>query len=106
MNKLFVLCLLISISGILTLYLISLQIKPIQVSSYSELKENEFVQVQGKIISDKYFPESDFSIIKLDNNIAIICNCQFPKNITIKAEGKVEEYNNQLQINAQKIEVK
>lgn len=103
MNKLFVLCLIASIFGILSLSLISLQIKPKQVSSLKELKENEYVQVQGKIISDKYFRESDFSIITLENNITIICNCQFPVNSTIKAEGRVEIYQNQMQINANKI---
>ena len=103
MNRLFILCLLVSILGIFTLLLVSLQIKPIQVSSYSQLKENDYVQVKGKIISDKYFQDSDFSIIKLENNITLTCNCKFPVNSTIYAEGRVEKYNNNLQINADKI---
>lgn len=103
MNRLFLLCLIASIFGILSLSLISLQIKPKQVSNLDELKENSYVSVSGRIISEKYFSESDFSIINLNNNITLICNCKFPVNSTITAEGRVEEYQNKLQINAQKI---
>jgi len=60
MNKLFILCLIASITGILSLFLISLQIKPIQVESYSDLKENSYVSVSGTIISEKYFQDSDY----------------------------------------------
>jgi len=105
MNKLFVLCLIASIFGILSLFLISFQIKPKQIFSYSELKENDYVSVSGRIISSKYYQDSDFSIIKLKENITLICNCKFQLNSTIKAEGKVEKYENKLQINAQKINI-
>lgn len=103
MNKLSVLCIIASIIGILTLFLVSLQIKPVSVFSYSQLKENSYVSVSGKILSEKYFSDSDFSIINLDNNITLICSCKFKVNSTIKAEGAVEKYNNKLQINAEKI---
>lgn len=105
MDKLLVPCLIISILGILVLLSIPFVIKPKQISSYSDLKENSYVQITGKIISIKTYPNyDDFSIITLDKNITLICNCKFPINTTIKAQGKVEIYNNKLQINADKIE--
>ena len=97
------LSLLISILGILILFLISNLIQPEQISNYKELKINQLVKTQGKILDIKNYDE--FSIIKLDNNLIITCNCNFKKNQTIQVIGKVVEYKNQLQIQAEKIEI-
>lgn len=106
MSRLVVVSLVSSIIGIFLLLMISFYIQPKEITSYSHLKENDYVKVHGKIISSRYFSESDFSILLLENNITIICDCKFPVNKTIIAEGKVEEYKNTLQINAEKIIVK
>lgn len=95
------LSLIISFLGIFLLLLISALQKPKQASSYEDLKLNEQVKTTGKIISISKF--EDFSVIKLDNNITLTCNCQLQQNKTIEAEGKVTEYNNIKQIQAEKI---
>lgn len=92
----------ISVLGILILFLISNLIQPKQVSNYQELKINELVKTQGKIISIKSYDE--FSIIILDNNLTITCNCKLQENSTIQVQGKVSEYKNQLQISTDKIQ--
>ena len=97
------LSLLISILGILILFLISNLIQPEQISNYKELKINQLVKTQGKILDIKNYDE--FSIIKLDNNLIITCNCNLKKNQTIQVIGKVVEYKNQLQIQAEKIKI-
>jgi len=94
-------CLIISIIGIFSLLLTSLVIAPIQVSSYQELKENSYVQVSGKIISISSY--NDFSIIKLDNNITLTCNCKLKENSTIQVLGKVISYKNMLEIQVEEI---
>lgn len=102
MNK-FIIFLIISVIGIFLLMIISLNLQPQKISSYSELKENSYVKVRGKITEIKNY--QDFSAIKLDNNITITCNCKFPVNQTISAIGRVEEYKDNLQVNAEKIEL-
>jgi preprotein translocase subunit YajC len=99
----FVICLVISILGIFILLLIISNLQPKKISNYSELAEGDYVHVTGKIISLKNY--QDFSLIKLDNNITITCNCKFRVNSTIKVIGKVELYQNNLQISADKIEI-
>jgi len=94
----------ISILGIFLLLIISASIQPEKISGYSELKENKYVQVSGKIISIKNY--EDFSILKLDSNITLTCNCKFQANSTVTAQGKVEKYQNNLQVNADKIEIR
>jgi len=97
----FIICLIISILGIFILLLISSNLRPKKVSNYSELAEGDYVQTTGKIISLRDY--QDFSVIKLNNNITITCNCKFTINNTIEVTGKVENYQNSLQINADKI---
>ena len=96
--------LLISLAGISLLFFLAYFLPPQQVNSYSELKENSFVQTSGKVISERNF--SDFSIIKLDNDITITCNCQGFINKTIDAEGKVTAYEGELQITSYNIKEK
>lgn len=100
--KLLTFSLIISFLGVFLLLLLSNTIKPIQVSYYQQLKLNDKVKTTGKILNIKTY--DNFNIISLDNNLTITCNkCNFKLNQTIQAEGKVAEYKQQLQINAEKI---
>lgn len=103
MERLLKISLTISFLGIFILLLISIIQKPKQVNSYEDLKLNEQVKTTGKITSINKF--EDFSIIRLNNNITVTCNCNLNINQTISVEGKVTEYKNQLQMQAEKIEV-
>ena len=95
--------LIISVTGIFFLLLLSILIQPKQINNEKELKLNDYISVKGKIISIRNY--DDFNVIKLDNNITLTCEkCKLKQNQTIIAEGKVEEYEKQLQINAEKIQ--
>lgn len=103
-NKLLKASLIISFVGIFLLLFLT-TLKPKEVGNYNELELNERVKTQGKIIEIKNY--DNFFIISLDNNITITCNsCQLKENQTIEAEGKVTDYKKQLQINAEKIQIK
>lgn len=92
----------VSLIGIFFLLILSNVLPAKEISSYSQLKVNDYVKTTGNIISIKTY--DDFNIIKLNNNITLTCNkCPFNQNQTIIVEGKVEEYENSLQINANKI---
>lgn len=93
---------LISVLGIFFLLLISNIIQPKPITNYSELKLNNYVKTSGKIISINQI--EDFAIIKLSNNITLTCNCKLKANQTIQVTGKVTEYKNQLQIQADRLE--
>ena len=96
------LALLFALLGILSLFAASFLIQPKLVSNSSQLKENDFVKTQGKIILIREYDE--FKIIKLDNNITFTCySCDFKINQTISAEGRVSRYKNYLQINVDEI---
>lgn len=101
MENLLKISLAISITGIFLLLFLTMQIQPKEIASYTDLRLNEYVKVTGKIISIRNY--DDFSIIKLGNNITLTCNCKFQVNETITAAGKITEYNNQLQIQVDKI---
>lgn len=101
MNKWLGLSFIVSILGILVLFFISSFIQPQDVSNYNQLKAGRFVMVSGKVVSIRSY--NDFSIIRLDNNISLTCNCKFSVNDSIYVEGMVEEYKNELQIQANKI---
>lgn len=90
----------ISILGILILLFIANNMKAKEVNSYHELKIGDYVKTEGRIAYIRNY--DDFSVIKLENNITVTCNCNFKKNQTIIVEGKVEEYNG-LQVNAERI---
>ena len=101
MENLYKTSLAISFFGVFFLFLISTTMQEKSVTSYSELKLNELVTTQGKILNINTF--DDFSIIKLDNNITITCNCQFEEEQEIEVKGRVLQYKKQLQIQAEKI---
>lgn len=96
--------LIIAITGISLLLLLAFLLPPKSIFSYQDLKENSFVQTSGKVLSERNY--SDFSIIKINNNITITCNCKGFFNKTIEVEGKVESYEGALQIKAYKIREK
>ena len=105
-KKLMKISFLVSLVGIFFLLLLSNIIKPKQINLPSELKLNSYASTSGKILSIKNY--DDFLIIKLDNNIALIFNCKncnLKQNLTIKTEGKVVSYKNELQIQAEKIKI-
>ena len=103
-NKLLKFSFIISISGIFILLLFSQIIKPKQISDYQELKLNDYVSTTSKILSIKTY--ESFNIINLENKITLTCNsCNLKINQTITATGKVAEYNNKLQIQAEKIKI-
>ena len=102
--KLLHLSLVISILGILILLLIPLLVSPTQVSNKSNLVLGDYVKTSGKIVSIKTY--EDFSIIRLDNNITLTCDsCLFQKFQTITVEGKVTDYQDELQIQADRIKL-
>lgn len=90
-----------SISGILILFILINLLQAKSITSYEDLRLGEYVKVGGKIISVKSY--SDFSVVKLDSNITITCNCKLKINDSIEVIGKIEEYDNIKQINAEKI---
>ncbi|MCX6748344.1 MAG: hypothetical protein NT076_01945 [Candidatus Pacearchaeota archaeon] len=62
------------------------------------------LSVQGKIISIKDY--SGFQIIKLDSNKTVTCDsCNLKLNQTVQVQGKIEYYQSQVQISANKIEI-
>lgn len=103
MKKLLIVSLSISITGILFLLILANFSTLKEVSSYKELKLNNYVKTMGKITSIQTY--GDFSIIRLNNSITITCNCRFQVNSTIQVSGKVVEYQNKLQISADRIEL-
>lgn len=104
MDKILLFSILISLVGILILLLISANLPIREVKEYSQLKEGEYVQIAGKIISVKNY--QDFSIIRLDKNITLTCECNLKANQTLEAAGYVESYKGELQINTEKIKIK
>lgn len=105
MNRLFTISLGISLIGILILFILAGQITPKEITTNSTIKPNEQVKIIGKIISEKKF--EDFKILTLEDSygkIQIICNCKRALlNKTVEVKGKMEEYNNKSQINAEEI---
>ena len=94
-----------SILGTLLLLLIPHLAEPKTATKYSQLKEGEYARVTGKAVSIK--TSGSMRLIKLDSNITLTCiGCNFKENQTLEAAGKVEKYNNKLEINAEKIRVK
>ena len=100
-NKLFKLSLIISFLGVLFLLVISAKIQPKQVNSYEELRLNTNVKTQGKILEIRTY--GDFSVIRLDSNLTVTCNCIFSQNSSVEVIGEIEVYKNQKQIKAEKI---
>lgn len=103
----------ISLIGIfLLLAIIKFQtIESAQISSISPQSIGKEVKITGNIISFREY-ENDFKILRIKDNkdtITVTCNCLEIKpylNKTLEITGKVEQYKEQLQINANKINIK
>jgi len=96
------LSLIISISGIFFFLFLLATIQPKLIFNYQELKQDEYVQVEGKIASIRNY--YDFYILQLDNNITLTCtDCNFSKGEKIIVKGKVTRFDNSLQIQAEEI---
>lgn len=93
--------LIISILGILILFFISNNMQAKQVKNYNDLKLNDYIRTTSRIIYVNSYDE--FSVIKLENNITVTCNCKFKVNETIEVYGRVIEYENILEVEANKI---
>ena len=105
--------LLISIIGIFLLLIISNISEPrlIQINSINDNLINKKVQVQGIIFNIKSYKESNFQVIsvkdktgKIDITTNKILNLK--NNQTIIITGTVQEYKQDLQVQADKISLK
>lgn len=108
MEKLLKISFIISILGILFLMILSnyLTIENLEIKDINQDLINKKIQIQGIIFEIKNYP--DFQIIKIRNKtdeIEIIANnhLNLIENDKIRIIGKVQEYNNNFQINAEKI---
>jgi DNA/RNA endonuclease YhcR with UshA esterase domain len=102
--------LIISIAGILILLILLSTIKPthIKIKNINENNLNQKITVTGNIQKIINYKESDFQIITINDStgkIDILINnpLNITKNKTITIQGKVTEYKNNLQIQADKI---
>jgi DNA/RNA endonuclease YhcR with UshA esterase domain len=100
----------IAIIGIIILLLLTNTLEPtqIKIKNINENLLNKKVQIQGNITSIKTYKESNFQIITINDStgkidITIDNPINITKNQTIIAIGKVTEYKNNLQIQADKI---
>ena len=86
-------------------------IESVQISSINSQSIGKEIKITGNIISFKEY-ENNFKILRIKDNkdiITVTCNCLEIKpylNKTLEITGKIEEYNNQLQINTNKINIK
>jgi len=102
--------LLLSLTGILLLLLLSnfLEPKLINISEINDNSINQKTKIQGSIISIRSYKESNFQVIsvkdktgKIDITTNKILNLK--NNQTITIIGKVTEYKQALQVQADKI---
>lgn len=110
-DKLLKACFIVSLLGILLLLFLSETIQPpaAEISSISKNMLEKSVSVQGKVISERNF--DNFKILELcENSVCIPVTLSSKENLTysfaskeIIVIGKVAEYENELQINADKI---
>lgn len=104
MKRLLKLSLIASFLGVLLLLFLANHQKPREISSASNLTLNEKVKISGLITEEKNY--GDFSILTLQDElgkIAITCNCGGFKNKTVEVQGKITEYKNTKQIQAEQI---
>jgi DNA/RNA endonuclease YhcR with UshA esterase domain len=101
--------LIISIIGIFLLLILTLTIQPVKtkIKDIDSSELNQRIQIQGKIISIRTYKSQNFQIITLNDSTGKIDITLTPinvtKNQTIIVTGRVAEYKNNLQIEAEKI---
>lgn len=110
MEKLLKISFAVSLVGILFLLFLQTQINPrvISIKNITEDNLNERVAVIGNITKVANFEEKDFQILTLKDatgTIEVVSNSKIPleKMENVVVIGKIQEYNNTLQINADKI---
>jgi RecJ-like exonuclease len=106
MERLTKICLVVSILGIIFLSLISNFFIPdlISISQINPDLLNQKVRVSGEIINLRTY--DDFQILTLEDHsgkIDVTCNCNLSKDQDIEVLGKVSEYKENIQIEAEKI---
>jgi len=105
MKKLAVAFLVLSLIGIFLLLLAFLYPTPKQISGKAIFNENDYTETTGRILSVKEVYE--FKIIKLDNNLTVVCyDCpKLKKNQKITATGAITNKSGAIQINAEMIKI-
>jgi len=111
MKFLLTISLVISIIGIFVLLILSNSLEPqkMHIKDIDSKNLNQRVQTIGTINFIKTFPEFQIIRIRQDNSsITVLVNqkTNLTKNQTIEVTGKVTEYNNSLEIQADKIKIK
>lgn len=114
MKNLFKISLIISIAGILLLLFLSavLEPKPTKINNITEKMLNKKVKVSGTI--EKIEDKETFQILSIKDEtgkIEVLCECENNNEINLTTKnaqevivtGKVQEYKNSLQLNAEKI---
>lgn len=102
----------ISILGILLLLFLANTIQPaqIKIKNISQQNLNQKIQLTGKIQSIKTYKESDFQILTINDStdkidILIDSPINLTKNQTIMIQGRITDYKNNPQIQADKIKL-
>jgi len=108
-SKLLKISLIISIASILLLLFLSQTLQP-KIISIQDINTNmleKSITIRGRVVSEKDFSDSQFKILNVCDKTACIDVTLSSKGIfkdkTIQVVGKIEEYKNELQINANKI---
>ncbi len=74
-----------------------------EVETLEGLEINQRVSLSGQVVSERII-YSDESLLKLDNNITLICSgCGSYLNDDVSVEGVVEEYGGERQVRVLKI---
>lgn len=100
----------ITLLGILVLIIISTILQPplVTIASISSKSLNQNLKISGHVTSSKIFEDSNFQLITLQDktgNITITLNSliKITNNQSLTVMGKVIEYENTLEIQAEKI---
>ncbi len=107
----------LSLAGILILLFLAQQEPPLEkignINNHSYNFLNKKVKIEGTVINEKQYdnikPFKILSIKDATGSIQVTCNCPGDQNLTgkfIQVKGKVSEYNQNLQINADEITLK
>ena len=111
MNTNLKICLAFSLLGILLLTFLSshLTTKEYNIINITESRIGDYVAIKGNISNVKNFKESEFYILTIKDNTGSITGTLNSKNLSINLSkeyiftGKIEKYENNKQINIEKI---
>lgn len=108
MNSITRVCLIVSILGILLLFLLANILEPslVEISDISSSYLNKEVKINANIVKIYNLQDKNFQILTLSDNSGNITGVSFSKtpltlnpNKTYEIRGKVQEYNKEIQIN-------